>query len=212
MAQFDVIGIGPNSDFDADKLEDATRRGLEKALTDGIAMVKASEVRTIASRNGWMIPGNVGRYGFDYLQRASVVANGYGNLPEEATYAATVTDADGQMMSGDNVYKIHFDAGQVPPVDGFWSLIAYALPEKQVQENEIGRYSIGDRTRDIKYNADGSLTLWLQSTAPDDPGKNWLPIPTGYFMAIIRMYEPRQEILSADYKLSRIQRVERCCE
>jgi hypothetical protein len=207
LAQFDLIGIGPNSNLDIAALSEATRRGLEKALADGMAIVKASEVRTIPSRNGWMIPGKVGRYGFDYLQRASVVANGYGNLPEESTYAATVTDADGNMMSGDNVYKIHFDAGQIPPVDGFWSIIAYALPEKQVQENAIGRYSIGDRTRGLKYNPDGSLTLWLQAKAPENPDKNWLPVPDGYFMAVVRMYEPREKILSEDYNLSRIQRV-----
>jgi hypothetical protein len=207
MAQFEVIGIGPGQDFDIATLDEATRSGLEKGLADGIAMVEASEVRSIPSNNGWMTPGKVGRYGFDYIQRASVVANGYGNLPEEATYAATVTDGNGELMSGSKVYKIHFEAGEIPPVDGFWSVIAYALPEKQVEENAIGRYSIGDRSKGLNYNADGSLTLWLQADAPEDPDANWLPVPRSYFMAVLRMYEPRAEILGGDYQLSRIQLV-----
>lgn len=206
MAQFDAIGIGPNSAFDPDKLDEATRRGLLQGLAEGAAIVKAAEVRTIPSHNGWMVPSKVGRYGHDYLQRASVVANGYGNLPEESTYAASLMDAEGQMMSGANVYSLHFESGQLPPVDGFWSLTAYSLPEKLVQQNAIGRYSFGDRTEGIHYNPDGSLTLWLQAEPPEAENSNWLPAPSGYFMTIMRMYEPGEAILNGEYRLPRIER------
>ena len=47
--------------------------------------------------------------------RVRVVANGYANLPEESTYGATLTDGDGDMLSGSEQYKIHFPAGQLPP-------------------------------------------------------------------------------------------------
>jgi hypothetical protein len=206
MAQFDAIGIGPGSELDMDTVDPATRRGLQKGLAAGMAIVKASEVRTIPSHNGWMTPRKVGRYGFDYLQRASVVANGYGNLPEESTYAATVTDADGQMLSGADAFTLHFDRGTLPPVNGFWSVTAYALPEKQVQANTIGRYSFGDRTSGVQYNDDGSLSLRLQVNAPQDHDANWLPVPRGYFMLVVRMYEPGPGILSGEYRLPAIRR------
>ncbi|CAH0992455.1 hypothetical protein SIN8267_02580 [Sinobacterium norvegicum] len=208
MAQFDLIGVGPNSNFDIANLDEASKRGLQKGLAAGIAIVEAAEVRTIPSYNGWMSPSKVGRYGFDYIQRASVVANGYGNLPEESTYAATVTDTNNQMMSGDDVYTLHFDKGGLPPVNGFWSLTAYALPEKLVEQNAIDRYSFGDRTEGIRYNDDGSLTLWLQHEAPADKSKNWLPTPAGYFMTVMRMYEPGEAILNKQYQLSRIKMIE----
>ncbi len=205
MSQFDLIGIGPNSDFNPENLNEATRRGLLQGLKEGMALVKASEVRTTPSQNGWMIPRKVGRYGHDYLQRASVVANGYGNLPEESTYAAALTDGRGDMMSGKQAYQLHLAADDIPPVDGFWSLTAYALPEKQVQENDIGRYSIGDRTQGLNYNEDGSLTLLLQHQRPQENESNWLPVPDGYFMVIMRMYEPSEAILSGEYRLPRIE-------
>ena len=206
LAQFDSIGIGPNSSFNPDELDEATRNGLEKALEAGRKIVEASEARTIPSRNGWMIPDNAGRYGFDYLQRASVVANGYANLPEESTYGATLTDSDGDMLSGAEQYKLHFPAGQLPPVNGFWSITPYAIPAKLVEDNAIGRYSIGDRTEGIRYNDDGSLTLWLQNAPPADKARNWLPVPAGYFMAVVRMYEPQAAILEQDYELPRIEK------
>lgn len=206
MAQFDSIGIGPNSTFNFDELDKSTRRGLEKALHAGRRIVEASEARTIPDSNGWMIPQKAGRYGFDYLQRASVVANGYANLPEESTYGATLTDSEGNMLSGAEQYKLHFPVGQLPPVNGFWSITPYAIPAKLVEENPIGRYSIGDRTSGIRYNDDGSLTLWLQNTPPNDKDKNWLPIPAGYFMAVVRMYEPQSAILEKHYALPRIEK------
>ena len=208
MAQFDAIGVGPNSDFDLDNLDEATQRGLQKGLEAGRAIVKASEVRTTPSRNGWMIPDKAGRYGFDYMQRASVVANGYANLPEESTYGAALTDNLDEMLSGSHQYKLHFPAGELPPVNGFWSITPYKIPEKLVAENAIGRYSIGDRTENIQYNADGSLTLWLQHEAPADKTKNWLPIPSGFFMTVVRMYEPQEVILNKTYTLPRIERVQ----
>ncbi len=207
MAQFDLIGIGPNSDFDPEKLSEATLKGLEQALEEGMKIVEASELRTLPSYNGWMIPQKVGRYGFDYIQRASVVANGYGNLPEESTYAAALTSGDDDIMTGNNTYKLHFEKGQLPPVKGFWSVATYELPKKQLASNEINRYSIGDRTDGIQYNDDGSLTIWLQSERPEDPNKNWLPVPEGMFMAVMRMYEPEQPILNKEYELARIERV-----
>lgn len=208
MAQFDFIGMGPNSDFDLDTIDEATRRGLQKGLEAGMAIVKAAEVRTIPSRNGWMIPEKAGRYGYDYLQRASVVGNGYANLPEESTYGATLSDSKDEMLTGSANYKIHFPKGELPPVNGFWSLTPYAIPEKLVADNAIGRFSIGDRTENINYNDDGSLTLWLQHEEPADKTKNWLPVPESFFMAVIRMYEPSAAILDKKYDLPRIERVE----
>ena len=107
-------------------------------------------------------------------------------------------------MKGDRVYTLHFEAGQLPPVNGFWSLAAYRLSDAMLEENELQRYSIGDRTRGLKYNEDGSLTLWLQHEHPEDPGKNWLPVPEGVFMAVMRLYEPAEAALSNEYLLPRI--------
>lgn len=54
------------------------------------------------------------------------------------------------------------------------------------------RYSIGDRTEGLKYNSDGSLTLYIQSTPPVQGTSNWLPTPEGDLFRInFRMYMPK---------------------
>lgn len=208
IAQFDQIGIGPNSDFNLDTLNSDIRTGLEKALVDGAALVQASTQRTIESFNGWMISRNIGRYGYNYMHRASVVKGGYGNLPEESLYPASVFDSQGNLMSGNSGYRLHFEAGEMPPVDGFWSLSAYRLGDLQLEENEIERYSIGDRTPGLNYNEDGSLTLWLQHQRPADTDKNWLPVPAGRFMLVFRLYEPQPRVLGDDYMLPRLEKLD----
>ena len=204
LAQFDAIGIGPNADFSVADLSVSARKGLERAIVAGLAIVEAARARTIPDYNGWMISHNIGRYGHDYMHRAAVVKGGYGNLPEESLYPAVIFDSVGRLLEGDRVYTLHFEAGQLPPVNGFWSLAAYRLSDAMLEENELQRYSIGDRTRGLKYNEDGSLTLWLQHARPEDPGKNWLPVPEGVFMAVMRLYEPAEAALSNEYLLPRI--------
>jgi hypothetical protein len=206
MAMFDEIGVGPDSDFDIESLGEAARRGLERAVADGLAIVQASSQRTIPDYNGWMISRDIGRYGYQYMQRAATVKGGYGNLPEESLYPATLFDQQGNMLSGARRYRLHFAPGQLPPVNGFWSLAVYTLDGK-LEENAIRRYSIGDRTPGLISNDDGSLTIYLQHEAPADPTRNWLPTPAGMFFAVMRLYEPAQAALNNDYLLPRIEEV-----
>ena len=209
MAMFDDIGVGPDVDFSIDQLDDATRDGLSKALKDGSALVQAATQRTIPDFNGWMISKNIGRYpNGQYLHRASVVKGGYGNLPEESLYPAALFDSEGNLLNGSKHYRLHFPAGQLPPVNGFWSLSVYTLPKMTMVENEIQRYSIGDRTKGILYNKDGSLTILLQHESPVDETVNWLPTPAGNFAAIMRLYEPAQAALDNSYLLPRIEDVD----
>jgi hypothetical protein len=46
----------------------------------------------------------------------------------------------------------------------------------------------------LKYNADGSLDLYLQDENPGtDKEVNWLPAPKGPFNLLMRPYAPRSE-------------------
>ena len=146
--------------------------------------------------NGWSISRDVGRYGVDYRHRAVIALVGLGaNLPEDAIYPMTGVDGDGKTLNGRNNYVIKFPKGQLPPVQAFWSLTMYNARRFFVA-NPIDRYAIGDRDQ-LKFGADGSLTLYLQH---DSPGKenesNWLPAPEGDFNLILRIYWPRPEALS----------------
>jgi hypothetical protein len=79
----------------------------------------------------------------------------------------------------------------------------YQLPEYYLVDNPIDRYSIGDRTPGLQYGADGSLTLHLQHERPTDPAAaaNWLPTPPDDFRPLIRLYQPRPEVLTGSYRV-----------
>ncbi len=119
----------------------------------------------------------IGTYGTDYLHRAGVAYGGYGaNVPQDAIYPTTYVDQDGKPLDSAKRYILHFDKDSIPPVNAFWSLTMYN--ERQLfAANPIHRYAIGDRDK-LKFNADGSLDLYIQRTSPGkDKESNWLPTP-----------------------------------
>ena len=70
-------------------------------------------------------------------------------------------DADGADLTGDHAYELRLE--QPPPVNAFWSLTMYDVPDYYLVANPIGRYSIGDRTPGLRYGDDGSVTITMQS-------------------------------------------------
>ena len=77
--------------------------------------------------NGWsMNTDTMGVYGNYYLKRAIVTQFGLGaNLPEDAIYPLNLADDTGKPLDGASNYTIHFDKGQIPPVEAFWSITLY---------------------------------------------------------------------------------------
>ena len=119
----------------------------------------------------------------------------YDNAPEETRYIYTDFDASGQRLAGSKHYTVTFAKGQLPPVDGFWSLTLYNK-EHLFEPNALHRQSLGTKNKSLKYNADGSLTLYFQNQSPGaDKENNWVPAPTDEFSLYIRAYWPTAEIL-----------------
>ncbi|MFG2824292.1 DUF1254 domain-containing protein [Kitasatospora sp. NPDC048365] len=134
-----------------------------------------------------------------YLTRAVAARMGlWGNHAYEAVYGNTYDDAEGRPLTGAHAYTLRFD--ELPPVDGFWSVTMYGVPEYYLVENPADRYSIGDRTPGLVYAPDGSLTLVIQRERPADPA-NWLPAPEGAFRPMIRLYEPGAAVLDGTYRI-----------
>jgi hypothetical protein len=102
---------------------------------------------------------------------------------------------------------MHFD--RTPPVDAFWSLTMYDMPDYYLVDNSIGRYSLGDRTAGLEVDASGSLDVFIQHVPPAaDERANWLPAPSGDFRPLIRMYQPRDPVLDETYQLPPIHQVQ----
>src|SRR5271154_768491 len=151
--------------------------------------------------NGWTSPPNGARWGTDYLSRtATARSNMYDNTPEETRYIYTDFDSTGQRLSGTNRYTVPFAKGQLPPVNGFWSLTLYNK-EHLFEPNTLNRFSLGTKSKSLKYNPDGSLTLYYQTDSPGtDKESNWVPAPKDEFSLYIRAYWPKPEILDGSWK------------
>ena len=109
-------------------------------------------------------------------------------------YPVYTVDADGNKLdAAQHRYTLHFAPGQLPPVNAFWSLTIYELPSSLLVANPIKRYLINSpMLPQLKKDADGGLTLLLQSESPGaDLEANWLPAPKGPFFAVLRLYWPK---------------------
>jgi len=158
--------------------------------------------------NGWNSPVNNAQWGTDYLNRtATAKSNMYDNRPEETKYIYRDDDSQGQQLDGSNLYTITFAKGQLPPVKGFWSLTLYN-DEHLFSPNPLNRYSLGTKNKNLKYNADGSLTLYAGATSPGaDKESNWLPAPQGTFSLYIRCYWAEQAVLDGTWMPPQVEKV-----
>jgi len=158
--------------------------------------------------NGWNSPVNNAEWGTDYLNRTSTAkSNMYDNRPNETKYIYTDDDSQGKPLDGQNTYAITFAKGEVPPVKGFWSVTLYN-EEHFFHPNSLNRYSLGTKSKNLKYNVDGSLTLYAGAKSPGaDKESNWLPAPSGKFSLYIRAYWADQAILTGQWLPPAVQKM-----
>ncbi|WP_328464007.1 DUF1214 domain-containing protein [Streptomyces sp. NBC_00448] len=160
-----------------------------------------------AAGNKWFSPTDNSAFGTDYLTRTALArSNMFENAPHETKYLFTDTDIDGAQLDGSRAYTVRFDAGQLPPVNGFFSMTLYNKHHFYA-ENDLGRYSLGTKNPDLEYGEDGSLTLYVGNTPPDGaPATNWLPAPADAFSLYLRAYWPQQPILDGTWTPPRVER------
>lgn len=205
------IGVVRGEKFDPAKLDLAVRRALVEVPRLGFEKI-ISRFKTGGKEiDGWEFTTQTGVYDTDYLQRALITAIGLGaNRPQDAVYPTSETDADGKPYSGANKYVMHFPAGKLPPVNGFWSLTMYDAGYFFV-DNPLNRYTLSERDA-LKKNADGSVDLYLQHENPGpDKETNWLPAPEGKFVLMMRLYWPKEKdpsILDGSWQLPAVKQVQ----
>lgn len=197
LARMKRLGLEPGRPFDLAKADPVVRAALEAAPGAGLKLMQAKIPTLARVVNGWqMNTDTMGVYGNYYLKRAIIALVGLGaNQPEDAIYPINVADADGKPMEGSRKYVLHFDKDQLPPASAFWSVTMYDAEGFQVA-NALNRFAIGDRDA-LKYNADGSLDLYIQSASPGaDRESNWLPSPAaGRLGVTMRLYGPKAAAL-----------------
>lgn len=202
------IGVEPGKGFDASTLAPATLAGINKAPGEVWLKLAAGpyEAKTV---NGWLNVTNLGRYGTDYTTRAFVAYIGLGALTsDDAMYPSAFIDGDGKVLDGTQKYTMHFEKNGLPPSHvNVWSISPHR--ESFYVRNAIERYGILS-SMPLKYNADGSLDVYIQATSPGpDKESNWLPIPpSGPFNLTVRAYQPKKELIDGSYKLPPVKKVQ----
>jgi hypothetical protein len=194
------IGVGPGKTF---RFKDLS---LEHKLEIGLGMKEGDQrvdekVAALGKEiNGWRVSSVFGDRAFfngDWLLRAAAARAGiYGNDAAEAMYPMTRTLPNGEILDGSkHNYTLTFKAGQYPPVNAFWSITMYDGKTQLLIENPINRYLFNSpMLPNLKKNADGSLTLYIQKDSPGkDKESNWLPAPNGPIYLVMRLYWPKTE-------------------
>jgi hypothetical protein len=200
IARLKRVGFEVGKSFDLGNADPAVQKGLASAPEDAQKLM-AWKVPTLARiANYWsMNTDTMGVYGNYYLKRAIVTQLGLGaNLPEDAIYPLNLADADGKPLDGASNYTIHFDKGQTPPAEAFWSITLYDTEGFQVA-NALNRFAVSS-WMSFKTNPDGSLDLYFQSESPgSDKEANWLPAPKGPYNLTMRLYAPKSEALTGKW-------------
>ncbi|MBK6613880.1 DUF1254 domain-containing protein [Ottowia sp.] len=187
----------------------------DAALQQALADV-CDELRQSAQASdlggGWNVPVTIRtHWGEQIALRARVARNLIGALGiEEAMYPVAEVDAQGQALDGAHRYELRFAPGAAPQVDAFWSLTMYRKSDCLLVDNPIDRYSIGDRTPGLRWDADGGLRIAIQHDEPADPAAraNWLPAPREPFYVALRLYQPRQAHLDFTFTYPPVTRLE----
>jgi hypothetical protein len=195
LARMANIGIVVGRQFSMDSLDPATARAVQAGFRAGPMRIGHFAKTMGRNQNGWQSVVDCGQFGTHYMERAAVAVVGFGcNLADDAFYPTTMVDAQGRPLTGSNRYVIHFDAGQTPPVDAFWSVTLYDSQGFLV-DNSINRSAVSS-WMDLEKNPDGSIDIYVQNQSPGSQTEsNWLPAPTGNFQLMMRLYWPRQDAI-----------------
>jgi len=208
-SKFAQIGIVPKKVFDADALSPEAKTAFQAGMASGQKRIDARRAATHGKMDDLF--GSRAFLKDDWVARATGTQMGIGaNSREEALYPIYEKDSSGQLLDGSKAhYSLRFAKGEFPPVDAFWSLTMYSVPQQLLVRNAINRYLINSpMLPDLTLDPAGGLTIYIQTEAPGgDKHANWLPAPDGPFMLAMRYYLPKPALLRGEWKTPAVERV-----
>jgi hypothetical protein len=124
-----------------------------------------------------------------------------------SAYAFAVRDATGTYLDGGKTYKITLPAPI--PVGQFWSFTVYDNQTRSLLETDQKLAGLDSNQKDIKKNADGSVTVWFAPRPPAGHETNWVQtMPGKGWNCILRLYAPLQPWFDKSWKPGDFERVD----
>jgi hypothetical protein len=205
LDRFAKINVGAGDTFDFAKLS-ATD---QEAVLDGIADAQKNmegvmhKINTDEISSDQMF-GTREAMNNNYLYRYAGAKLGlYGNSGAEAIYLGYFVDGSAKPLNASATnYTLHFDKGNLPDAQAFWSLTMYDGKSQLLVANPLHRYLLNSTMlKAFKFDKDGGLTLYIQKTSPGAAWQaNWLPAPDGLFYAVLRVYMPGEGVQNGTWK------------
>ncbi|MBI2742458.1 MAG: DUF1254 domain-containing protein [Chlamydiales bacterium] len=196
LPMFEPLGIQLGRRWDRTKVGPKVLEAMKEAAAKIGSILETLPVGV--SYQGALIPApTIGNPGTDYKTRAIIARIGLtANTPYESVYWIYTMDKNESPLTGAKQYTMTFKEGLPYYEPGFWSLTMYDAASNYTTPNPINRYMLGSDTHDLKKNADGSFTIYIQNTSPGkEKESNWLPSPPGPFYLIPRAYAPKPETI-----------------
>ncbi|MFT6050883.1 MAG: hypothetical protein ACI9B9_000522 [Halioglobus sp.] len=118
-------------------------------------------------------------------------------------YMTTKRDNNGQLLRADQTYRLHVPANV--PVKQFWSLTLYSEQTRRPYDNggtDISSVSLDSRMKQLQFNRDGSIDLYVGVKPPKGLENNFLKTvgEDGWF-PYFRLYAPTEPFFDKSFSL-----------
>jgi hypothetical protein len=124
-----------------------------------------------------------------------------------SAYAFSARDAKGEYLDGGKTYKVTLPAAV--PAGQFWSFTVYDGQTRSMLETDQKLAGIDSNQKDIKKNADGSVTVWFAPKAPAGQEANWVQtMPGKGWNSLLRLYAPLPPWFDKTWKPGDFERVD----
>jgi hypothetical protein len=136
---------------------------------------------------------------FHYFATGITPAMAFAKPGSGSAYAFSTRDAKGEYLEGGKTYKITLPAPV--PVAEFWSFVVYDGQSRSMLETDQKLAGLDSNQKDLKKNADGSVTVWFGPKAPAGQETNWVQtMPGKGWNTLLRLYGPLEPWFNKTWK------------
>ncbi len=118
-------------------------------------------------------------------------------------YMTTKYDSKGKLLRADKTYRLHVPKDV--PVAQFWSVTLYSEDTRRPYDNggkDIASISLDSKMKQLQYNKDGSVDLYIGAKAPKGMESNFMKTvgKDGWFV-YFRLYAPTEPFFDKSFSL-----------